>query len=169
MDEAKAESVSEVQAIGAVGDDIRAALMQKLTEEEADRAAREAAAAEAQEESTDSDDEDDTFDADDSTVTDNTALGKKDIPLMPPKNLTSGFVLPQDTKDRHIWFRILEPREHKGFDGPYNEEDLRSMYKKGDLDDNTMLWSEGRRDWEQLLYMNDLRPRLLVVPVLPLP
>ncbi len=167
MDEAKAESVSEVQAIGAVGDDIRAALMQKLTEEEADRAAREAAAAEAQEESTDSDDEDDTFDADDSTVTDNTALSKKDIPLMPPKNLTSGFVLPQDTKDRHIWFRILEPREHKGFDGPYNEEDLRSMYKKGDIDDNTMLWSEGRRDWEQLLYMNDLRPRLLVVPVLP--
>ena len=37
------------------------------------------------------------------------------------------------------------------------------MYKKGDLGDETMMWTEGQRDWEQLLFLKELRPRLLQV------
>lgn len=109
-------------------------------------------------------------DSDESTEqTDSLATGNKDkVPPMPPKELaTAGFSLPPEIKDKYMWFRILEPRETRGFDGPYNEEDLRFMYKKGEIDDETMLWAEGRRDWEQLLYMDDLRPRLLQVPLIP--
>ena len=106
----------------------------------------------------------------DSEQTDSLATGETGTapPPMPPKEMdTAGFVVPTDTKEKYMWFRILEPRETRGFDGPYNEEDLRQMYKKGEINDETMLWAEGRRDWEQLLYMDDLRPRLIQVPLIP--
>ena len=166
MNEPKVETTYEGGT--ATGDDIRAQIQASIeATAAAEQAAKEAAEEEAEKSSDDDENQDDDISVDDSLTT-NTGVTKGEVPLMPPKNTTTaGFVIPQDTKDRHIWFRILEPREHKGFDGPYCESDLRFMYKKGDIDDDTMLWSEGRRDWEQLLYMNDLRPRLLVVPMLP--
>jgi len=91
------------------------------------------------------------------------ALGKQDIPVIPPRGINQGFSHPSDERDRARWFRIMSPRELKGIDGPYSEGELRHMYKKGELGDDTMMWSEGQRDWEQLLFLKELRPRLLQV------
>ena len=41
------------------------------------------------------------------------------------------------------------------------------MYKHGAINDFTLMWREGDRDWEQLLYQRLLRPMLLQQPVVP--
>jgi hypothetical protein len=93
---------------------------------------------------------------------------KKDAPVIPPRlQAGKGFTVPDDDQHVHKWFRILSPREQKGIDGPYNEIELKLMYKMGDLNDNTMIWCEGQTDWEQLLFMKNLRPRLIQIPIMP--
>mgnify|MGYP006080630991 CR=1 FL=1 len=105
------------------------------------------------------DDGDSDSDGDDTS----NARGDLDIPVIPPRGINSGFSHPEDHKTRALWFRIMSPREIKGIDGPYSEEELKHLYKKGELNDDTMMWSEGQRDWEQLLFLKELRPRLLQV------
>jgi Ran GTPase-activating protein (RanGAP) involved in mRNA processing and transport len=92
---------------------------------------------------------------------------RKKVPVIPPKNQTKPFELPEDIKDRAVWFRVLSPRERRGTDGPYSEEDLKHMFRKGDLPDSTLLWKEGQDDWEQLMYLTELRPKLLSMPFVP--
>ena len=110
-----------------------------------------------------------TSDSDDEVKNDDddTIASKSAAPVIPPKSQHKGFALPEDERDKARWFRILSPRETKGIDGPYCEEELRRMYKLGDIDDNTMFWTEGQTDWEQLLFMTALRPRLIPKPMLP--
>ena len=114
---------------------------------------------------TDSDSNSDTDSNSDSEMT--RSIRKSDAPVIPPRILNSGFKLPEDDREKARWFRILSPRETKGIDGPYSELELRLMYKTGDLNDNTMMWTEGQSDWEQLLFMKNLRPRMLQLPLMP--
>jgi len=95
------------------------------------------------------------------------AASKSTAPVIPPRGLHTGFSLPVDEREKSRWFRILSPRETKGIDGPYTESELKLMYRQQELTDNTMLWTEGQKDWEQLLFMSELRPRLLPKPMMP--
>ena len=101
----------------------------------------------------------------DSEATSN--VTKSSAPVIPPRLQNNGFRLPEEDKHKAKWFRILSPRELKGIDGPYSEIELKLMYKKGDLTDSTMIWTEGQTDWEQLLFMKELRPRLVQIPLMP--
>jgi len=95
------------------------------------------------------------------------AASKSIAPVIPPRGQHNGFSLPIDDREKSRWFRILSPREIKGIDGPYTESELKLMYRQRELTDTTMMWTEGQKDWEQLLFMKELRPRLLPKPMLP--
>ena len=106
--------------------------------------------------------------ADDATVGDDTTVSKEnDFPVIPPRGLTEIFKLPDDPAEDAVWFRVLTPREIKGIDGPYSENELKDMYKMGQLKDSTLVWREGEKDWKQVLFQKELRPRLLQLPLLP--
>jgi len=89
------------------------------------------------------------------------------FPVIPPRGMSEMFKLPEDPATEEMWYRVLTPREIKGIDGPYSENELKDMYKLGQLKDTTMMWKEGERDWKQLLFLKELRPRLIQMPMVP--
>ena len=104
---------------------------------------------------------------DDDTVGSSTTGTQINFPVIPPRGMSEIFKLPDDPAQEESWFRVLTPREIKGIDGPYSEQELREMYKTGQLKDTTLMWREGERDWKQLLFLKELRPRLLPMPSVP--
>ncbi len=48
--------------------------------------------------------------------------------------------------DKKCWFYTIGSRK----EGPVTHQELREMYQKGIIDDNTYVWNEGLRDWERI-------------------
>ncbi len=99
---------------------------------------------------------------------DNVLLTRDKMPVIPPKGSTeTSGELPRNPDDVASWFVVMSPREIRGIAGPFSVPQLRQMYKYGELEDKTLLWSEGEDDWHQLIHQRILRPKLLQMPLLP--
>lgn len=95
----------------------------------------------------------------------NTALPSKKF-----KKVTS--LVDHDLKA--TWFFVQSPREVYGVVGPFSVIDLATMYKYGDINDDTYLWQEGQHDdlgnemWKALRDIVTLRFKIINVPDVPL-
>lgn len=99
---------------------------------------------------------------------DTASLTRDKMPVIPPKgSLETNGELPRNPDDVASWFVVMSPREIRGIAGPFSVPQLRQMYKYGELEDKTLLWSEGEDDWHQLIHQRILRPKLLQIPLLP--
>ena len=71
------------------------------------------------------------------------------------------------------WFFVQSPRETYGVVGPFNVPDLQTMFKYGDIDDDTYLWQEDQKNhlgeemWMPLKEITHLRYKIVHVPEIP--
>ena len=93
---------------------------------------------------------------------------KGKIPLIPPREVHEAPRLPSDDLDSHqSWYIVQSPREEKGIAGPFNVKEMRQKYKYGEIKDSTLAWEEGQKNWEKIVHLPQLRPKLLQLPIIP--
>lgn len=92
---------------------------------------------------------------------------KSDIPLIPPPKIAEEIHLPPDPEIIPQWFVVVGSGNERKPDGPFSVPQLRDMYKSGYITDSSLLWHEGDKNWTQLLYNRYLRPKLLLMPIVP--
>ena len=82
----------------------------------------------------------------------NNDIPKLKFPLIPPKKKTKDPpILSIDVEDDALlWYYVESPREIKGTSGPFSVNNLRDLYKIGDISDNTLVWKDGLNKWELL-------------------
>jgi hypothetical protein len=93
---------------------------------------------------------------------------RTDIPLIPPRAHDNFQDIPiLNFDDKEEWFVVLSPRETRGVSGPKAINDLRQMYKYGEISDSTLIWREGQDNWERLQNVNHVRFRIIQTPLVP--
>ncbi len=92
------------------------------------------------------------------------------LPLIPPKNMAEEITIPPDPETVPSWFAVLSPREKGGLrttHGPYTVPQMKDLYRTGTVKDSTLVWHEGDKNWQQVLFQRYLRPKLLQMPIVP--
>jgi hypothetical protein len=69
--------------------------------------------------------------------------------------------------EKQQWFVVLSPREIKGVKGPLSVNELRDLYRYKNINDSTMMWRDGMKDWKQLMYMDSVKHEMVQHPVVP--
>ena len=93
----------------------------------------------------------------------------KDMPLLPPTRMheTMAKIPALNFDNKSEWFVVLSPREEKGVVGPKSINELRLMYKYGDIKDSTLVWREGEPNWDRLMNVGHVRFRVIQLPQVP--
>lgn len=96
------------------------------------------------------------------------SMKRLNIPIVPPRVENIGMLdrIPE-VKNNPIWFVVMSPRENKGIAGPYTLPEMKNLYDHKEICDRTLCWSEGEKDWQQLMYHGVLRANMLTLPMLP--
>lgn len=89
------------------------------------------------------------------------------FPIIPARITSKELYLPQDPDEKAMWYMVVTPREIKGIAGPFHLSDIQRMYKSTEIKNSTLFWREGEEDWQQLMYHETLRPKVIQLPVLP--
>ena len=91
------------------------------------------------------------------------------LPLIPPKpkhEEVKAFDFSKDD-DSENWYYVKSPREIHGAQGPLPVSELRSLYRVGDIGDNTLMWEEQLEEWSLLKDLSTLRHKLVFLPLIP--
>lgn len=94
------------------------------------------------------------------------SLPALNIPIVPPR-VESTCELPIDTEDRPNWFYVKSPREEHGVVGPVKVEEIRVLYKYGDVTDHTLVWEQSQDGWHQIQNLPTLRHKIVSLPLIP--
>jgi hypothetical protein len=116
---------------------------------------------------------------DNERIPDLLALIPKNIPLVPPKQHASSlFDKLYDPDNVNSWYfvqdintsassELIEDVRPHSIIGPKSVNDLRKLYKYKEIEDSTLMWSDGMSNWIELSRLHGLRFRLLNVPPVP--
>ena len=93
------------------------------------------------------------------------------MPLIPPKlgsNKVSLADIPATpVEETENWMYVMSPREVHGAKGPHSVEEMRFLYRMGDISDTTLVWKEGQKKWEKIEKIPHFRLKLLTLPEIP--
>jgi hypothetical protein len=91
------------------------------------------------------------------------------MPLVPPRLKLNTIEVSVKTieEKEETWMYVKSPREVYGVQGPFGIRQLRSLYQMGDIQDKTLMWTEGKTQWQPLGALPNLRFQLLPMPDVP--
>ena len=95
------------------------------------------------------------------------------MPAIPRKKKVTNVTELIEHDLKPTWFFVQSPREVYGVVGPFNVPDLQTMFKYGDIDDDTYLWREDQKNplgeemWLPLKEITHLRYKIVHVPEIP--
>ena len=92
------------------------------------------------------------------------------MPLIPPKLGSSKMSIlsaPTTSTEEENWMYVMSPREVHGAKGPHSSEEMRFLYRMGDIGESTLVWTEGQKKWEKIENLPKLRYKLMTLPEIP--
>jgi hypothetical protein len=97
---------------------------------------------------------------------------RQKMPLIPPKIGASKLSAStsQSTSQAVVeenWMYVMSPREVHGAKGPFPVDDMRYLYRMGEISDSTLVWTEGQPKWEKIGQVAKLKYQLITLPEIP--
>lgn len=90
------------------------------------------------------------------------------VPIVPPRvsTLEMRDNVP-NVSNKATWYVVLSPRETRGIAGPFSLSDIKIMYKHEEINERTLCWKDGDKDWQQLVHHQKLKASLVHIPMVP--
>jgi hypothetical protein len=92
---------------------------------------------------------------------------KPEVPLIPPREKNSNRLFSVEAEAEENWLYVKSPREVHGSRGPHSIEELRYLYRMGEISDGTLVWTEGQSRWQMISAIPPLKYKLVTLPEIP--